>query len=467
MTTPAADLRAREAIRFPDGFLWGAATSAYQIEGAAGEDGRGPSIWDTFSHTPGKTWNGESGDVAADHYHRFPEDVALMRELGLGVYRFSIAWPRVQPTGSGPANERGLDFYRRLVDALLEAGIEPFPTLFHWDLPQPLQDAGGWPARDTASRFAEYAGLVYDALADRVGNWLTHNEPWCAAFLGYGMGRHAPGIHDPRQCVAAAHHLLLGHGLAVEELRRRAPGAEVGIVLNLEPMRPGSDDPDDVAAARLADGMQNRIFLDPLFRGEYPSDVLAHLDPLVGLDHIQAGDERTIAAPLDLLGVNYYRPSRIAARRDPQGREWTVWPGDEAVAPVPQNTERTAMDWPIDPSGLGEILRRVHDDYGVPMIVTENGAAFDDVVDGDGRVRDDRRIAYLDGHLRSLHEAVEAGADVRGYFVWSLLDNFEWAEGYAKRFGIVHVDYDTLRRTPKDSARWYRDVIAANGIGPS
>jgi beta-glucosidase len=452
-------------LSFPDGFVWGAATSAYQIEGAAHVDGRGVSIWDTFCRTPGLVVNGENGDVAADHYHRYPEDIAIMSEIGLAAYRFSIAWPRVQPAGSGPANERGLDFYRRLVDALLEAGIEPYPTLYHWDLPQDLQDKGGWPERDTALRFAEYAGIVHEALGDRVGHWLTLNEPWCAAFLGYGMGRHAPGIHDGRQAVRAAHHLMLGHGLAVEQMRAKsAPGVEFAIVLNLEPHRPASPSEADVAAARLVDGMHNRIFLDPILRGSYPEDVLAHLEPLVGLEHIQDGDLEMISTPLDLLGVNYYRPGIIAARSEP-APDFTLWPGDEWVEALPQEGEHTTMGWVVDPGGLEELLLRLGSDYGgLPLLVTENGASYEDRVEADGRVLDLDRVGFLSGHLSAIHRALEAEVDLRGYFVWSLLDNFEWAEGYSKRFGVVHVDYETLRRTPKESARWYARVISVGGL---
>jgi beta-glucosidase len=463
MTTPAT-AQTGALLRFPDGFLWGAATSAYQIEGAAHEDGRGLSIWDTYARTPGRVVNGENGDIAADHYHRYLEDVALMQELGLSAYRFSLSWPRIQPGGRGPANDRGLDFYRRLVDAVLEAGIEPYPTLFHWDLPQELQDAGGWPARETAYRFEEYAGIVFDALGDRVRNWLTLNEPWCAAFLGYGLGRHAPGIHDAQQAVQAAHHLMLGHGLGVERLRASRPGSEIGIVLNVEPHLPATDKPDDVAAAALADGMHNRLFLDPVLRGHYPADILEHLAARVDLGHIHDGDLATISAPLDVLGVNFYRPTLIAERRDPAPGGWAAWPGDEMIEAVPQDREHTAMGWPVVPEAFEDLLLRLGAEYrGLPMIVTENGAAYDDRVDG-GAVHDTARIAYLDRHLHALHRALDAGVDVRGYFVWSLLDNFEWSEGYSKRFGIVWVDYETLDRIPKASARWYARVIARNAL---
>jgi beta-glucosidase len=456
---------------FPEGFVWGAATAAYQIEGSAGSDGRGVSIWDTFARTPGRVRNGDTGDVAADHYNRWRGDVALMRELGLNAYRFSIAWPRVQPEGKGAPNPSGLDFYSRLVDALLEAGIEPFVTLYHWDLPQALEDAGGWPARATAERFADYAGIVFDALGDRVHHWATLNEPWCSAFLGYGSGVHAPGVQDGQRAVEAAHHLLLGHGLAVEVMRAAGgPDAKLGIVLNLEPRRPASDDPADVAAARLADGMLNRIFLDPLFAGRYPEDVLEHLAAHVSLEHIRDGDLRTIATPIDSLGVNYYRPLTVAARRGEPLRGGTApaanWPGEETIGALADGRATTAMGWPVDATGLDELLVRLRDEYtALPLYVTENGAAYDDQPNGDGFVDDVDRVAYLAGHLHAAHRALAAGVNLRGYFVWSLLDNFEWAEGYDRRFGLVYVDYATLQRTPKRSALWYSAVIAANGLG--
>jgi beta-glucosidase len=425
---------------FPREFAWGAATAAYQIEGAVDADGRGPSIWDIFSHTPGRVRNGETGDIATDHYHRWREDVELMRSLGFRAYRFSIAWPRVQPDGRGRANERGIDFYRRLVDALLEAGIEPFPTLYHWDLPQPLQDAGGWPARDTAARFADYAAVVFDALGDRVRHWLTLNEPWCSAFLGYHSGVHAPGIRDGVQPFAAAHHLLLAHGLAVRALGRRA---EVGIVLNLSPVRTLADDDETRAAARGADVMQNRLFLDAVLKGRYPDDVRQKLDP-----HIRADDETVIAAPTDYLGVNYYQPITIGRG----GKQTNVTPPER----------RTALGWDVDASGLAELLLRIDHEYGpVALYVTENGAAYPDEPDRNGYVDDRERVAFLEEHVHAAEAALAAGVDLRGYFVWSLLDNFEWAEGYGARFGIVYVDYATQRRCPKASAAWYRAFIGS------
>ncbi len=451
----------------PPDFLWGAATAAYQVEGSATADGRGPSIWDTFSHLPGKVLGGDTGDTAIDHYRRYRDDVALMADLGLRAYRFSIAWPRVQPDGRGAVNERGLDFYRRLVDDLLERDVEPWPTLYHWDLPQPLEDAGGWPSRDTAYRFAEYASLVHAALGDRLPTWTTLNEPWCSAFLGYASGVHAPGRQEPEAAVRAAHHLLLGHGLAGRALRDA--GARVGVTLNLYGVLPATANPGDLDAARRIDGLQNRLFLDPVLRGRYPSDVVADLSAITGFDHVRPGDLDTIAVQLDFLGVNYYSRNMvtvtpgIATMSDghggPNGASASPWPGSEHVGFVPRGLPTTAMDWEIDAPGLAEVLRRVSDEYpSVPLYVTENGAAFDDILDGDG-VDDQERVAYIEAHLRACEEAVAAGVPLRGYFAWSLFDNFEWSWGYARRFGLVHVDYATQRRTPKRSARWYSDVL--------
>ncbi|MFJ8957877.1 GH1 family beta-glucosidase [Lentzea sp. NPDC102401] len=437
---------------FEPGFLWGAATSSYQIEGAVAEDGRGPSIWDTFCATPGKVDNGDTGDVAADHYHRYPEDVAIMRELGLGAYRFSIAWPRIQPLGTGKADQRGLDFYSRLVDTLLDNGIQPWPTLYHWDLPQPLEDAGGWPERDTALRFAEYAQIVHETLADRVTHWTTLNEPWCSAFLGYATGRHAPGRQDPAASIRAAHHLLLGHGLAA----RAMPDARVGITLNLTHVTAGSATEADLDAARRIDGMQNRLFLDPVLLAEYPDDVLRDLEPITDLDHVQDGDLKTIAAPIDFLGVNYYSPMLVGHGTTPSP---SAYVGSEHVRHLDGGRPRTSIGWEIDAGGLFDLLLRLDRDYpAIPLYITENGAAFDD------EVHDTGRVAYLDGHVRACAEAVAKGVALKGYFAWSLLDNFEWSFGYAQRFGLVHVDYDTQRRTPKDSARWYADVIARGAL---
>lgn len=457
------------ALLFPPGFAWGAATAAYQIEGAVRADGRTDSVWDVFSRTPGKVTGGDTGDVAADHYRRYPEDIALMAELGIGTYRFSVSWPRVQPGGRGHANEKGLDFYRRLVDGLLERGIEPMLTLYHWDLPAELEGAGGWPERDTAYRFAEYAGLVRDALGDRVRRWSTLNEPWCSAFLGYGDGIHAPGRVEPAAALTAAHHLLLGHGLAAGVLRS-TPDIELSIVLNLAPFWPVTDSAEDRDGARRLDGLMNRIFLDPVLRGAYPADVLADVASVSDFDFVRDGDLRAISAPVDLLGVNYYRPERVAAHGSPAAAGVpavsTAFPGcaDLAMLPAPED-RRTAQGWEVDPAGLLEILRRLRDEYpGVPVMIAENGAAYPDVLDADGRIRDIERLAYVDGHLRALHEAIADGVDVRGYLLWSLLDNFEWAWGYGTRFGIVYVDFETQQRIIKDSGRWYGEVIARHGL---
>jgi beta-glucosidase len=454
-------------VTFPPDFLWGAATAAYQIEGATREDGRGTSIWDTFSGTPGRVRNGDTGNIAADHYHRFEQDVALMAELGLRAYRFSIAWPRIQPDGRGPALQRGLDFYRRLVDCLLDHGIEPWVTLYHWDLPQVLEDEGGWPNRDLAERFADYAALVYGALHDRVGYWTTLNEPWCSAFVGYASGRHAPGVRDRALAFRAAHHLLLGHGRAVQAMRAISDSNQIGITLNLYPVAAATSEPADLDAARRIDGLQNRLFLDPILRHAYPEDVLQQVEQAAGLDHLDPEDEALIATPIDFLGVNYYQRHVVAA--GPAGPaakpEATEYPTAEDVLFVPQDGPRTANGWSVDASGLLDLLLWLHRSYPpTPLAVTENGAAFNDYADPDGRVHDDERVRFLDGHFRAAHQAIAQGVDLRGYFVWSLLDNFEWAEGYSKRFGIVHVDYPSQRRLLKDSAHWYRDVIQRGGL---
>lgn len=467
----ATEQRVENLLAFPTGFVWGAATAAYQIEGAAAEDGRTLSIWDTFSHEPGHVLHGDTGDLACDHYHRWPGDVDLLSHLGVGAYRFSISWPRVQPGGRGGLNAAGIAFYDRLLDALLERGVTPWATLYHWDLPQELQDAGGWPERQTAQRFADYAELVRDRLGDRVGHWITLNEPWCSAFLGYAAGIHAPGIRDDAASVRAAHHLLLGHGLAVERLRPTADDAtKVGITLNLYPVAPASQAATDQDAARRIGGLHNRIFLDPLLRGAYPADVVEDLGGVSYFGHVADGDLATIGAPLDFLGVNYYSPHTVAgpgpdAADSPTGP--SPYPGSHDVRFVPQGGPVTAMGWEVDSGGLHRLLTGLDRDYRLPPVyVTENGAAYDDRLI-DGQVRDTDRIGYLDGHLRAARAAIVAGVDLRGYFVWSLLDNFEWALGYTRRFGIVYVDYASLRRTPKASAEWYRGVIAGNGLPAS
>ncbi|MFD9092524.1 GH1 family beta-glucosidase [Streptomyces collinus] len=463
-------------VTFPPAFLWGAATSAYQIEGAVREDGRTPSIWDTFSHTPGRTIGGDTGDIAVDHYHRYRDDVALMADLGLNAYRFSVSWSRVQPTGRGPAVQVGLDFYRRLVDELLERGIKPAVTLYHWDLPQELEDAGGWPERDTAYRFAEYARLVGEALGDRVENWITLNEPWCSAFLGYGSGVHAPGRTDPAASLRAAHHLNLAHGLGAAALRSATPArSQIAISLNSSVIRPVSQDPADLDAARRIDDLANGVFHGPLLHGAYPETLFASTASVTDWSYVLDGDLRTIKAPLDALGLNYYTPSLVSAgtgrtegpRADGHGAsEHSSWPAAEDVLFHQTPGERTEMGWTIDPTGLHElIMRYTREAPGLPLYITENGAAYDDKPDADGRVHDPERIAYLHGHLAAVRRAITDGADVRGYYLWSLMDNFEWAYGYSKRFGAVYVDYQTLERTPKSSARWYSEA-ARTGVLP-
>jgi beta-glucosidase len=430
---------------FPPGFRFGAATAAYQIEGAAHEDGRGDSIWDTFCRVRGAVANGDNGDVACDHYHRWESDLDLMASLGLESYRFSISWPRVQPTGAGALNPTGVRFYRRLVEGLLERGIEPVATLYHWDLPQPLQDEGGWARRATAERFAAYAGHMARELGDLVTTWITHNEPWVVAFLGHAQGRFAPGVRDWTTAVAVSHHLLLSHGMAVQSL----PG-RVGITLNLSPVSAhGAGDED---AARVYDQHLNRWFLDPVLRGSYPDELLALYRRRLGrLEAIRDEDLEVIARPIDFLGVNYYSPARV--RAEPSA-------GPLGAALVPGPPPLTAMGWEVSPDGLYELLVRLGHEYQVPIAITENGAAYDDRPAENGIVEDPDRVAFLQGHLDAVGRAIADGVDVRRYFAWSLLDNFEWANGYDKRFGIVHVDYATQRRTLKRSGAWYRELIA-------
>lgn len=447
---------------FPDDFAFGVSTAAYQIEGAATDDGRGPSIWDTFSHTPGRVAAGDTGDVACDHYHRWKEDLDIIAELGLRHYRFSVSWPRVMPDGR-TVNQEGLDFYRRLLEGMHERGITPLMTLYHWDLPQALDGGGdgGWLDRSTAERFGDFALVVGRELGDLVPTVTTLNEPWCSAYLGYATGEHAPGLADDGLALQAAHHLNLAHGRAVAALRSVLPAqAQVSLTLNLHQLDPATDRPSDVAATRLADAVANRIFLDPVFRGSYPDDLLEGTAHLADWSFVKEGDLAQINAPIDVLGINYYNPVRIAA---PVNGERT-WPGTDRACPVEIPGPRTVMGWPIVPSGLTDLLLRVHRDYAVPMVITENGCAGRDVVGPDGTVHDDYRIDYLQGHLTAAHEALTAGVDLRGYFLWTLLDNFEWACGYGPQFGIVHVDRQTQRRTVKDSARWYREVVRQRAL---
>jgi beta-glucosidase len=457
-------------LSFPPGFLWGAATAAYQVEGAVDEGGRTPSIWDTFSRVSGRIVQGHTGDIACDHYHRYREDVRIMSELGIRAYRFSLAWPRVQPGGRGPVNRAGLDFYQRLIDELLAHDIEPWVTLYHWDLPQELEDAGGWPFRDTAGRFAEYAALAHRELGDRVRHWTTFNEPWCSAFQGYAAGKHAPGRTEPSSAIAAAHHLMLGHGLAVAAMRAQRPDSHLGITLNLYPVTPRSQDAPDLDAARRIDGLVNRFFLDPLLRGRYPSDVMADLSGISDFGHVRDGDLATIAAPLDMLGVNYYLRHVVGAPAPdnpvPVDRSTpSAWVGSEWVRFHTRGLPVTAMGWEVDPEGLDETLRRLHSEYtNLPLYITENGAAFDDEVGPDGAVYDPERRDYIEQHLRACHRAIAEGIPLRGYFAWSLMDNYEWAWGYTRRFGMVYVDYPSQLRVLKSSGRWYSGVTRSNGI---
>ena len=439
---------------FPENFTWGAATSSYQIEGAWNADGKGESIWDRFSHMPGKVDNGDTGDVACDHYHRWHEDVALMKEMGLKAYRFSIAWPRILPTGRGEVNQAGLDFYNRLVDVLLEADIEPWVTLYHWDLPQFLQDCGGWPARLSVDAFVEYADVISRALGDRVKNWITLNEPFVSAMVGYLDGRHAPGIKDQHQALAASHHLLLSHGLVVPVLRQNSPGAKVGITLNMGPQMPASNSQADHTRATWMDGFINRWYLDPLVGRGYPQDMVNSFGD--AMDFVQPGDMETVAVPVDFVGVNYYtrRIVRSDVLSEAENEPRTIFPNDE----------HTEMGWEVYPEGLYLTLKRLHFDYAFPAIyITENGAAFKEQV-VDGRVDDPQRLSYIERHLQQVHRAIEADMPVKGYFAWSLLDNFEWAYGYSKRFGLIYVDFENQQRILKSSAKWYTQVVRENAL---
>ena len=475
--TAALATTTRVARAFPQDFLFGAATAAYQIEGAAHEDGRTDSIWDVFCRVPGAVVRGDTGEVACDHYHRYADDVALMADLGLQTYRFSTSWSRVRPDGRN-VNKQGLAFYSKLVDQLLENNITPWLTLYHWDLPQALEEKGGWANRDTAYRFAEYAATVHDVLGDRVEAWTTLNEPWCASFLSYIGGEHAPGRQDVPAGLAAAHHLLLGHGLVVQELRKRDRALQLGLTLNLtvaDPVDPS--DAGDRDAARRIDGQFNRFFLDPIFRGEYPEDVLQDVAGNGFETVVHDGDLAIISAPIDVLGVNYYHGDFVSARPGvhetstaaPSERpKRSPFPAADDVHWHSRGLPLTAMEWEVQPEALTRLLHRVHDEYsgpaGVALSVTENGAAYDDVVHADGSVVDVERRDFLTGHLDAILDAVDGGVPVKGYFYWSLLDNFEWAWGYDKRFGIVRVDYETQARTPKASAIEYRRIIGERAL---
>jgi beta-glucosidase len=431
---------------FPKNFIWGASTAAYQIEGAANEDGRGASIWDVFSQSPGKVKTGETGDVACDHYHRYKEDIALMRDLGLSVYRFSVSWPRVLPLGEGAPNEKGLDFYGRLIDGLLESGVEPWLCLYHWDLPQALHLRGGWTDRRAADWFGAYAELLARRFGGRVARWVTFNEPNVFTIAGYATGVHAPGVADIGAMFAAAHNVNRAHGRAVDAIRTFAR-TPIGVVCNQQPVRPHRPGTDDEASAAFADLVWNRMFADPMILGAYPEGLAPVFAPLT-----QEGDLAGIRRPLDFFGLNHYSP--VYVKSDPAA------PGGLALADAPEGAPRTMMGWEIAPDAFRETLVKEHKRYGLPIVVTENGVAFRDVVGPDGRISDEGRIDYLADYLGAVADAIKDGARIDGYCVWSLLDNFEWAEGYTPRFGIVHVDYATQKRTPKASFRWLKSVIA-------
>ena len=441
-------------LEFPNGFLWGTASAAYQVEGAVSEDGRGPSIWDVFSHTPGKIFHNDNADIACDQYHRLESDLDLLQELNIKAYRFSVAWSRIFPEGRGRIKRAGLDYYQRQVEGLLARGITPMATLYHWDLPQALQEQGGWLNRDTACYFADYAAEVFRVLGDRIPFWITLNEPWCAAFLGYQDGLHAPGIRDEAAGLTATHHMLLGHGLAVQALRAMDSGsARLGITLNLTSVVPASDQPADRVAARIVDGNQNRLFLDPLLRGQYPEDMLEHYRPVSDFSFVQAGDLATISTALEFLGVNYYERHVVQATSE---KGWTL---NQETGP------RSAVNVGITPEGLNEILLRLINEYtSLPLYVTENGIALHDYVNPAGRITDTERISYFLAHFKAAHRAIEQGVDLRGYFVWTLMDNYEWIWGYSVRYGLVYVDFYSQKRIPKDSAYWYREVIRRNGF---
>lgn len=478
-------LNSTQRIEFPKNFLWGAATASYQVEGASHEDGRRDSVWDTFARVPGAVLNADNGDVACDQYHRYRDDVALMKSLNLDAYRFSISWARVRPdagTGPGGVNHKGVDYYSRLVDELLANDILPWVTLFHWDHPAALEDNGGWANRDSAHLFTEYALTMHEALADRVSVWTTLNEPWCSSLLSYGAGVHAPGKTSHPDALAAAHHQMLGHGLVTQELRRRQPEANLGITLNFTVADPvDSDNPQDVDAARRIDCQMNRIFTDPILRGEYPQDLFPDLAEagLAGVleSFIHDGDLEVISAPIDTLGVNYYHGEEVSYRQYPDAREGSAPATRHTQSPFPaaagvhtrnRGLPMTDQNWEIQPEGLTRLLVRLQQDYtgprGVAMYITENGCAFDDVADENGYVNDANRLDFYDAHLRAVKDALEAGVDVRGYFAWSLLDNYEWSWGYSKRFGIVRVNFETQERIVKASGTWYAQVAAENAV---
>lgn len=463
-------------MTFPATFLFGAATASFQIEGATSEDGRGPSIWDTRCQTPGLIVNGDNADVTDDHYHRYVDDIAAMAALGMNAYRFSMAWPRIQPTGTGDVNPAGFAFYHKVLDELEKHGITPIVTLYHWDLPQALEDAGGWPNRETAYHFEEYARLTVTEFKDRVKRWTTFNEPWCSAFLGYASGGHAPSRTEPPLSLAAAHHLNLAHALGYNAIKAVIPDAEVSLVVNAHLPRPW--DPSraqDRDAARQIDALANRIFMDPFIKGEYPADLIADTTGLTDWSFVKAGDLALCKGTLDLVGVNYYSSHVVRHNDDPHRKfgsdghgssRASAWPGADAVEFMPPQGPVTTMNWNIDPSAFHAHLVRMARDTGLPLMITENGASFDDVVGADGRIHDTQRVQYLHDHFTAALLAMDEGVDLRGYMVWSFMDNFEWSYGFSKRFGIMRVDYDSLKRTWKDSAYWYQETIRTRQVTP-
>ena len=440
-------------VSFPEGFVWGCATASYQIEGAWDEDGRGESIWDRFSHTPDRVRDGDTGDVACDHYNRYREDVALMKELGLQGYRFSIAWPRVYPSGKGEVNQKGLDFYSRLVDELLAAGITPFPTLYHWDLPQALQDEGGWANRETAQRFAEYCATVVDHLGDRVKRWLIFNEPWVFTVLGYLAGIHPPGLRDASTALRTTHVVNLAQGLAARAMRATGKVEGLGTAFSMGGVYPASDSDEDRAAAERFHRFNNVWFLEPALTGRYPDAYAGGTDP--ARFGVEPGDMDIVKTDFDYIGINLYTRSVVANAPNDANL------GARAV-PVP-DAERTAFGWEVYPEAIHDVIMRIWNDYRLPIFVTENGSSYEDVLDAQGAVNDPQRVSFLQRYVAQVARAIDDGADVRGYYLWSLMDNFEWAMGYSQRFGIVYTDYPTQRRIVKASGHWYRDVIAANG----
>lgn len=443
-------------LDFPRDFVWGTATASYQIEGAVREDGRGPSIWDTFSHTPGKVKNGDTGDIACDSYHRYEEDIALLKGLGVNAYRLSIAWPRILPQGTGAVNQAGLDYYARVIDALLAAGIEPCVTLYHWDLPQALQDQGGWANRATIEAFARYAEIVFLAFNGKVKQWITFNETWCVSFLSNYLGAHAPGNKDLQLAITVAHHCMVAHGETVKLFRKLGIQGQIGTTHNLYWFEPYTQAPEDQAAAQRMRGWNNEWFMDPTFKGEYPAFLVEWFRAKGAVVPIQPGDMETIAQPIDFIGVNYYSGGYGRYKKDA---------GDFDCEEVQVGFDKTFIGWNVYPDGLYNVLKWVHDTYGdTPIYITENGACCDDVLEADGQVHDEHRVDYFRKHFVQCHRSIASGVPLRGYFAWSLLDNFEWAEGYSKRFGIVYTDYGTLKRYPKDSYAFIKSVIADGGL---